>query len=145
MLSASPPRAASGFGALSHEERQTALAALLVAQHDVVLNGAYDHGEEERQNGGASSSSAPSTPHQSSSLDCLTPTSPSSSLSSRSVSPAPPSSLGLSSSLLIRSKCQGWERSFELHADWPVPRIEREDEVLIRHCSVGLNPVDFKR
>lgn len=47
--------------------------------------------------------------------------------------------------LLIRSKYQGWERSFELHHDWPLPRIENPDEVLIRNVSVGLNPVDFKR
>ncbi|UZJ54026.1 hypothetical protein CBS101457_003346 [Exobasidium rhododendri] len=54
------------------------------------------------------------------------------------------SSTSTSSGLLIRSKYQGWERSFELHHDWPVPTIENSDEILIKNIAVGLNPVDFK-
>jgi hypothetical protein len=65
--------------------------------------------------------------------------------SSSSSSPPQIQSNGTSLGLLIRSKYQGWERSFELHHDWPVPNIEMPDEILIRNVSVGLNPVDFKR
>lgn len=46
--------------------------------------------------------------------------------------------------LLVRSCHQGWERSFELHHDWPRPALQAPDEILIRNVAVGLNPVDWK-
>lgn len=77
----------------------------------------------------------------------VSPSSLPSTSASGSSSPAQNGYLGTSTSLglLIRSKYQGWERSFELHHDWPIPRITKSDEVLIRNVSIGLNPVDFKR
>ncbi|PWN20700.1 GroES-like protein, partial [Microstroma glucosiphilum] len=48
------------------------------------------------------------------------------------------------SALLIRSHSQGWARCFELHPDWPSPRLSAPDEVLVRNLTMGLNPVDWK-
>ncbi|MCO5565733.1 hypothetical protein L7F22_019407 [Adiantum nelumboides] len=111
-----------------------ALSFLLVSNEDAVLDGAW---EDRPQT--ATLSPSPITTIESRS----TSTSEQSSLeSSRSPSPSQP--LSPSASLIIRSKCQGWERSFELHQDWPIPTISSDDEILIQHKSVGLNPVDYK-
>jgi NADPH:quinone reductase-like Zn-dependent oxidoreductase len=115
--------ATHAFSSLSEAEKQAALSFLLVSEHDAVIDGAWDSSEDKSKKPSESPSQTPSTP--------------SSLASSRSPSPS-------TSSLLIRSKHQGWERSFELHSDWPLPKIERDDEVLIEHKCVGLNPVDYK-
>lgn len=46
--------------------------------------------------------------------------------------------------LLIRSHSQGWARCFELHPDWPFPKLAAPDEVLVSNLAMGLNPVDWK-
>ncbi|CEH14032.1 hypothetical protein CBOM_01910 [Ceraceosorus bombacis] len=51
----------------------------------------------------------------------------------------------LDSGLLVRSTRQGWERSFDLNQGWPTPKLNAEDEVLVKNLAAGLNPVDFKR
>ncbi|PWN34152.1 uncharacterized protein FA14DRAFT_124191 [Meira miltonrushii] len=126
----------SGFSALSDHERQEALSFLLVSDEDAVLDGAWED-RPLAKSATLSPSPIEATSEQSS-------TSQSSLESSRSPSPSSSQLASPSASLLIRSKCQGWERSFELHQDWPIPTIEQEDEVLIQHKSVGLNPVDYK-
>ncbi|PWN38729.1 hypothetical protein IE81DRAFT_79221 [Ceraceosorus guamensis] len=50
----------------------------------------------------------------------------------------------LDSGLLVRSTRQGWERSFDLNQGWPTPKLDAEDEVLVKNLVAGLNPVDFK-
>lgn len=142
MLSVSPPTHHSGFGPGDWEERKKAAALALVASpHDVVMGGGWDDPEEEVKE-------QPRTP------------SPSHSTSTSSLveqedhsppySPSPPSHDGIASplsgsGLLIKSKHQGWERSFDLDHEWPRPIIQGPDEVLIRNVTAGLNPVDFKR
>jgi hypothetical protein len=33
---------------------------------------------------------------------------------------------------------------YELRDDYAVPQLENEDEIMIRSCAVGLNPIDWK-
>jgi hypothetical protein len=33
---------------------------------------------------------------------------------------------------------------YEIRDDYPVPEFENEDEVMVRSCAVGLNPIDWK-
>lgn len=122
------------------------------SQADVVLGGGWDYDEAAapatppyvpdplplREDGGSSSSASSSSSRSTS--PSPTPTSP-----GGSSSPTTAKESLSSSGLLVRSITQGWERSFDLNYDWPVPAIAAPDEVLIRNEVVGLNPVDFKR
>lgn len=136
MLSVSPPTHTGGFGLGDFEELKRAAALALVASpHDVVLGGGWDDVEKVQ----ASTPSTSASPIASSSAS-LPDDSPPSSPSPEGVT-SPLSGSGL----LIKSKHQGWERSFDLDHEWPRPQIQEPDEVLIRNVTAGLNPVDFKR
>jgi hypothetical protein len=144
-----PLRDASVLSSASASAQSADLAWAYTSQADVVLGGGWDYDE------GAAPATPPYVPDPLPSRD---DDGSSSSASSRSTSPSPtPTSPGESSAagtaaktlsssgLLVRSTTQGWERSFDLNYDWPVPAIAAPDEVLIRNEVVGLNPVDFKR
>lgn len=149
MLSVSPPAPPSGM-AFIEEARSTKRRRFedthdpyYVAPHDVDLNGAFtwSDGQSDQEQGCEKGLSSSSSLQSDGDVGDQERASPSSSISPMSsVGPVPTAQC-----LLIRSMHQGWERTFELHHDWPIPRIQRPDEVLISHRAVGLNPVDFKR
>jgi hypothetical protein len=127
MLAVSPPGPSSSFEEryLAHQGKDSGSNRAEEPVQDAILGPGWDLGPISSPSPSSGSSSISDTGYDSTQMSG--------------------SSELTSSGLLIRSKYQGWERSFELHHDWPIPRIEAEDEILIKNVSVGLNPVDFKR
>lgn len=136
-------------------QARAAASALLVSQEDVILGSGWDydapatpkfapHAATGSAARGASPSSGTDSPRSPLSLDDgRIPAQEKTADDSRSSSPGA-SSMG-GSGLLIRSTKQGWDRSFEVHHDWPAPAVRKADEVLVRNVTAGLNPVDFQR
>lgn len=131
-------------------QARAAASALLVSQEDVILGSGWDYDAPatprfapHRATGGALSPAGTASPRSPVSLDEASIPADKHSDGSRSPSPGA-SSLG-GSGLLIRSTKQGWDRSFEVHHDWPAPAVRKPDEVLVRNVTAGLNPVDFQR
>lgn len=38
----------------------------------------------------------------------------------------------------------GPRQPYQLTADYPVPKLEGDSEVLVKTCAIGLNPIDWK-